>query len=97
MERIRYMYDSPRQKYFKHKLQLRYAYHMILDQNELTKIFFGHFGRPKKTKMLCLACPTWFSGRAGQAEHFRFFGPAKMAKKIFGESTMVQDHVVGRT
>ena len=36
---------SPRQKYFKYKLQLRSTYHMILDQNESTKIFFSHFGR----------------------------------------------------
>ena len=28
---------SPHQKYFKYKLQLRFTYHMILDQNEFTK------------------------------------------------------------
>ena len=32
-------YSSPRQKYFKQKLQLRSAYHMILHQNESTKNF----------------------------------------------------------
>ena len=38
------MYISHRQKYFKQKLQLRSAYHMILHQNESTKKIFSHFG-----------------------------------------------------
>ena len=41
---------SRRQKYFKHNLQLRFAYHMILHQNESTKNFFSHFGSLKETK-----------------------------------------------
>ena len=49
-------YISRRQKYFKHKLQSRSAYHTILDQNESTKIFFGHFGGLVMTRFICLAC-----------------------------------------
>ena len=49
-EEIGELYTSRRQKYFKHNLQLRSAYHMILDQNESTKKFFSHFGSFKVTK-----------------------------------------------
>ena len=47
---------SPRQKYFKQKLQLRSAYHMILHQNESTKNCFSHFGRLNATIKICPAC-----------------------------------------
>ena len=35
---------SPCQKYFKHQLQLRYTYHMILDQNGWKFFLSIHFG-----------------------------------------------------
>ena len=79
---IVYTYISPRQKYFKYKLQLRFTYHMILDQNESTKIFFGRNCQAQLIDLPSQACYQTGS-KAGWADLFRFIKPVNLAQNIF--------------
>ena len=82
------MYTSPRQKYFKQKLQLRSAYHMILHQNESTKNFSAILAGSMKKKS---AQPAWVKHltQAAWADLYCRIQTAKMAENFFGGFILV--------